>query len=99
MSTVDDLFSKLGNGDVASNPANAPERFFDSIGLMRGDFAPVGRAAVGALVGTGIMWALRPGFAFDKDGHAKPWGKGANGTSIPWYTLPAALAIFCGVFI
>lgn len=83
--------------DTSSMPANVAENFFDSIGLMRSEYAPVGRAVVGGLVGSAIMWSIRPSFAFDKSGNPIPWGK--DGTSVPWFTIPAALAIFCGVFI
>lgn len=83
----------------ASAPMNAAESFFDSIGLMRGDYAPVGRVAVGFGVGAAVMFAVLPGFAFNADGSAKQWGKGANGTSLPWFAIPAAVGLFCGLFI
>jgi len=84
---------------TVSGPENAAEAFFDSIGLMRGEYAPFGRAAVGAGFGAVIMWALRPSFAFDSAGNPLPWGKGAGSTQVPWFVLPAALAIFSGVFV
>lgn len=96
MSAVQDILSKAAT-NPATTPMNAAESFFDAIGLMRGDFAPVGRAVVGFGIGSAVIWAVRPSFAFSSDGHALPWGKG--GTSLPWYTLPAALGIFCGLFV
>lgn len=98
MAQVDSLFTKLGS-DPTSNPQNPAESFFDSIGLMRGSYAPVGRAAVGGGLGALIMFAVRPSFAFNADGSPKPWGSGKGGTSIPWFTLPIALAIFSGIFV
>lgn len=83
--------------NTASMPANVAEKFFDSLGLMQGEYSPIGRAAVGAALGSAVIWAVRPSFAFDKSGNPLPWGK--DGTSVPWFTIPAALAIFCGVFI
>lgn len=96
MSAIDEIFERVSK-KTDSMPANIAENFFDSIGLMRGDYAPVGRAAVGAAVGSALMWSIRPSFAFDKSGNPIPWGK--DGTSVPWFTIPAAMAIFCGVFI
>lgn len=96
MSAIKDILDKAST-DPMSTPMNAAEHFFDALGLMRGDFAPVGRAAVGFGIGAAVIWAARPSFAFGPDGSALPWGKG--GTSLPWYTLPAAFGIFCGLFV
>lgn len=95
---VAEIIKRAANA-AESGPENAAEAFFDSIGLMRGEYAPVGRAAVGAGVGAAIMWAIRPSFAFDASGNPLPWGKGATATQVPWFVLPVALAIFSGVFV
>jgi hypothetical protein len=85
--------------DIATTPQNSLESMFDSVGMMRGDLAPVMRFGTGFAAGAVLMWALRPGFAFDKDGRALGW-KGIGGTAtIPWWAPPAALGVFCGVFV
>ena len=95
MTAIDQIFDKLGAGDPTSNPLGAPEQFFDSIGLMRGEYAPVGRAAFGVGLGTVVMFAIRPSWAFEKDGTPKPWSQ----SRVPWWTVPVGLGIVCGVFI
>lgn len=100
MAAIDNVFEKMNpTNDANLNPMNAPERFFDSMGLMRGEYAPVGRAVVGGVIGAGIMFAIRPSFAFNSDGSPKPWGSGSGKTQLPWWILPFGLAVFSGVFV
>lgn len=49
---------------------NAVERFFMK---LPGGSSPEGRAAWAGLTGGAIMWGVKPGFAFNKDGTEKPW--------------------------
>jgi hypothetical protein len=96
-SAIDEILtSATQNAD--NNPVTAPEKLFDAIGLMRGKYAPVGRAAVSFAAVSFVIWAVRPGFMFYEDGSPKPMG-GPEGTSVPWWMLPAAAALVGGVFI
>lgn len=96
MSAIDNILKS-----AAQNPAttamNAPEKFFDSIGLMRGEYSPVGRAALSFGLASALIWAVRPSLMFNSDGTPKPYG--SKGTSVPWYVLPTLAAVVGGVFI
>lgn len=92
-----DNILKSAAKNPATNAMNAPEQFFDAIGLMRGEYAPVGRAAVSFALVSALVWAVRPSLMFTSDGSPKPYG--AKGTSFPWYVLPTVAAVVGGVFI
>jgi hypothetical protein len=98
MSGIDELFQRLGENPEI-NAGNAAERFFDSVGLMRGPMAPAGRGAFGFLAGSVVMYAARPSFAFNKDGSPKAWGKGSNAAVVPWWVVPVGAALVCSTFI
>jgi len=76
-------------------PQNVAERFYDSVGLMRGTWSPVGRMALGFAIGSGLMWAIRPSCSFGPDGEPLP----VEETSLPWWALPSVLAVYSGVFV
>src|SRR5512135_1725325 len=90
---IDAILTKASQGDPSTTALNMPEQFFDSIGLMRGPYAPVGRAAFGIVVGCVVMFALRPSWAFTPDGSPNPKAR------VPWWTVPVALGAVCGVFV
>lgn len=90
---IDRIFEQIGKGDPATTPVGGMESFFDSIGLMRGSYAPAGRAVFGIAAGSLIMFALRPSFAFNPDGSVKA------GARVPWWALPVALGAVFGVFV
>lgn len=92
-------------GEVSAFPlVGKIETAFDSIGLMRGPIAPIGRAAVGFAVGTGIMYTLNgmhmAPWAFDEYGNRRPWKyDDPEGTACPWWVPGAGLGLLFGVFI
>lgn len=65
------------------------EEFFDAIGMMQGETAPLKRAAVGAAVGYAIAYTMKPGFAFDPTtGKPRPWkvtASGADQDKATWF--------------
>lgn len=79
------------------------EGVFDSMGLMTGTMAPVWRASLGFALGTGLVYAVRPGFMFHENGSPRPWKYVSNqpgvSTSIPWWLPGSLLAIAFGVFV
>lgn len=81
----------------------AIEKFFDSMGMMQGTFAPVYRAGFGAAVGYIIGEAARPFWSHTASGQKRPWaftaGESSSATLIPWWALPVGGAIVCGVLI
>jgi len=91
--------------DVGAFPViGRVEKAFDSVGLMRGSLAPLGRAAVGFALATGVVYALNgfhlAPFAFDDYGNARPWKyDDPEGTSIPWWMPGVGVAFLCGALI
>jgi len=78
------------------------EGIMDSMGMMRGSFAPVKRAALGAVVGYIVGEALRPSFAYSKNGKHREWAflsGGQGDATIPWWIFPATGAVVLGVFV
>jgi hypothetical protein len=93
-------------GEVSAFPLMGKiENAFDAVGLMRGSLAPLGRAAVGFAVGTGVVYALNgvhmAPFAFDEYGMRRPWiyDDPENGTSFTWWMPGLGVAILFGMFI
>lgn len=80
---------------LAASPSSAAEKFYDSIGLMRAPWSPLGRMAVGFGIGSAAMWALRPSFAFAEDGRPLDM----EDATVPWWVLPAVLSVYSGVFV
>jgi hypothetical protein len=99
---VDKILASAG-GNLPAIPLITPlENVFDSMGLMSGPLSPVWRASVGFGAVSAVMWAVRPGFAFDPSGAPRAWvhaQNSASSTAIPWWVLPAGAAILCGVFV
>lgn len=104
---LSEALAKLTGADVGGFPVIGKiEQAFDSVGLMRGAFAPVGRAAVGFGIGTAAMYALNgvhlASFAFDESGNPRPWKysqNSENATSLPWWMPGLALGAAFGLFI
>lgn len=93
-------FNKVVDSIKQSSALSGPERFFDSIGLMRAWWTPFGRAAFGAAVGYLLVQAIRPKSMFDpKTGKPRVWYYHGGDTYFPWWVVPAGFAIVCGVFI
>lgn len=65
------------------------EEFFDAIGMMQGETAPLKRAAVGAALGYAVAYTMKPGFAFDPvTGKPRPWkvtAKGSDQDEATWF--------------
>lgn len=91
---VEKIFSSA-NARASESALSAPEQFFDSLGMMAGPSAPIARAVTGAVLGALVIYAVRPGFAFNKDGSAKSLSQ----ARVPWWSFPVAGALICGVFI
>lgn len=80
----------------AVEPQGAAEKFFDSLGMMRGGSAPVMRAGFGFALGTAAMFAVRPPCSFDvSSGRPLTWDE----TATPWWAVPAALSLVFGLLI
>jgi hypothetical protein len=82
---------------------NAPEQFFDSIGMMRGGNAPVYRAVFGFAASSLAIFAVRPGFWFYPDGRPRPWSALSadedGAVLLPWWSAAVACAFVAGTFI
>lgn len=93
----------LMQDQILSTPQSALERFFHSLGLMTGDNAPWYRMAFSFGILSVGMFALRPGFAFKKNGEARPFRFFApddpESTLVPWWLIPLGGAIFSGLFV
>ena len=89
-----------------SDIVNYVEGFFDSIGLMRGTYAPAKRAAFCALLATGIVCYIQPKGMFI-GGNPRPWDvitrnpkdSSVPPTTIPWFFAPLTAAVVGGVLI
>lgn len=79
------------------------EGFFDSLGLMRGTFAPVGRAAIGFAGGTIVAEAIRPEVSYNPDGTRRPWAithpDAENPTYLPWWVWGSLTGLFASTVI
>jgi len=79
------------------------ENLFDSVGMMQGEAAPLMRAGVGAALGYGVAYGLKPGFAFDENGNAKVWKltnpDSSDSTWVPAWMVVAFPAVLFGVLI
>ena len=76
------------------------EEFFDAIGMMQGDSAPLKRAALGAVLGYGLAYAFKPKFAFDDQGKPKQWKVTASGPdqdNATWF--PVGLIVGLPAFV
>jgi hypothetical protein len=79
------------------------ERFFDGLGMMKGNNARSKRFVFGALVGGILVTWLKPASMFSKDGSAKTWAFLADpeeeSAMVPWWLVPTISGIFSGIFI
>ena len=79
------------------------ENAFDAVGAMQGEFAPLKRAAIGAAIGAGIAYGLKPAFAFDQtSGEPLPFALGsdaANSTYFPYWAIIGLPAFVFSVLI
>ena len=88
---------------ILVSATDAAEGFFNSLGIMTGSMAPVGRGAVGF----GAVWlveeAIKPAVMYRADGTKRPWSITAtndpDSTPLPWFMLPTVGAIVASVFI
>ena len=91
-SPVEKIFDAVAKQQNVNGPQNMAESFFDSIGMMRGDSAPILRAGAGAVLGGIVMFAFRPSFSFNKDGSAKTFAE----TPVPWWGVAGVVGVVCG---
>ena len=64
------------------------ERPFDALGMMQGPYAPLLRFGFGFGLGTLVIYAIRPSFAFDASGEPLPVGI----AKFPWWGVSLAVA-------
>ncbi len=72
---------------------------FDNLPL--GD-SPFGRGLIVLVATSGLMYLIKPQFAFDSDGNPKNWivfQKGPNTTGMPFYLPGLLLGTFVWLFI
>ncbi len=78
------------------------EGVYDSLGLMEGSAAPAKRMIATGALAAGIVYAIRPKSAFDKEG-PRPWiltsPADPRATTAPGWLWSAAGAIFGGFFV
>ena len=78
------------------------EHTFYGLGLGDGTFAPIGRGAVGFLVGSAAMEVFRPSVAYNGL-QRRPWAitspSDPAGTYMPWWAPGVITGILFGVFI
>lgn len=85
--------------DVLLNPI---ESVLDSVGLMEGQLAPLKRATVGAVIGAGLVFVIKPKLAFTTDGNLRPWAAVSDdptATTIPWWAMVAVPVVILGILI
>jgi hypothetical protein len=86
------------------------EDIFDKMGMMRSPLSPLYRFGFGFVVGSAVIWALRPSFAFDDQGQPLPFNFAgpqmsedgemvSYGTSTPWWLIPAVVGAGCGLLV
>ncbi len=78
------------------------EGAFSGLGLGDGAFAPVARMGAGFVVGSLVMEAVRPSFAYT-NGARRPWAvtnpSEAGRTLFPWWVPGLITGVAFGVFI
>ena len=97
------LAGESPNEGIIEKTFGGVERGFDSIGLMRGGSAPAKRFLFGTLVGSGAVYALKPDWAFRKDGSPRPWAisnpQSEDKTALPWFLPGLAFGFFSGFMV
>jgi len=88
--------------DVLYKVTDNLETTFTGLGLGDGTFAPVGRFAIGFVLGAGIMEVVRPSVAYNGL-QRRPWAvtspSDPAGTFLPWWGPGIVGGILFGVFI
>jgi len=82
---------------MASTIYNFIEKFFDTLGMMSGNFAEMKRFAFGALVTGGVLYVIQPSIMFGEKGNMRqfalmPGNEGVEGTTY----LPLWAAVLIG---
>lgn len=79
------------------------ESVYDTFGLMSGDGAEAKRFIFGNLVGSGIVFAAKPSFAFTASGEPRPWAllnpQAPTKTALPWWMPGLAFGFFSGFMV
>lgn len=79
------------------------EGLYDAFGLMNSDGAEAKRFVFGNLVGSGIVFALKPQFAFTSSGEPRPWSllnpQSPAKTALPWWMPGLAFGFFSGFLV
>lgn len=87
---------------LADRSIGALETSLDSIGLMRGDYAPSKRFVLGAIIGGLITTQLRPNLMFTPEG-PRAWSvmspNDPEATLVPWWVPSILLGTLLGIFI
>lgn len=84
----------------------ATEKFFDSLGMMTGEYAIPKRFLFGVIAGGSILFLAQPSFMFTEDGSMKPWNLITKGTEeekkstwIPFWMGALAIGVLPATFI
>ncbi len=88
----------------AAAPSSLTDSFEQTFSALPGGNRAVVRGAYGFAIGYLIMEAMKPTFAYNPDGSKRPWvffskDEQPGATFIPWWSVPAGLAIGFGMFI
>lgn len=101
-SPVDRILSREPEGAVA-RVWDSIESVYDSLGLMSGEAAQARRFVFGALLGSGIVYLVKPTVCFRADGTPRPWAllepNAADKTALPWWMPGAAFGFFSGFMV
>ena len=99
---VDRILSGAPTGAVAK-VWDGIESAYDSIGLMSGDAAQARRFVFGMLVGSGLMYVLKPTVAYKGCGSPRPWAllapQDPSKTAVPWWMPGVAFGFFSGFMV
>lgn len=102
---IDSLLNNLNSRNLANTPQGVAEHFFDSIGMMRGTYAPVFRVGFTFAVSWLAIRALRDylPFWFYSDGTARPWvvtdPEADGAVLLPWWMGALVPSFYAGLFI
>jgi hypothetical protein len=64
---------------MAQAPLSDVEQAFYHLGMMEGLSGMAKRFALGAVIGAGIVWALKPNVMFDPQGNPRPFAHTTTG--------------------
>lgn len=104
---ADSPVARILGGSQPSGPIESVyggvESLYASFGLMSGDGAEAKRFVFGNLVGSGIVFALKPSFAFASNGEPRPWSllnpQSPSKTALPWWMPGLAFGFFSGFLV